>query len=208
MKFAWNEESTAALIELVEHRKPYNEIAAVLTARFGYRVDKNMVSGKVHRLGIGIGIYARPRGVFDDDRVMPSEPAPEGFRYVFQGPAGQRSLLGLVPVEKPVVIKGGIPMSKLGELTCRWPLWEANERPEVPRYCGAQTEPGRSYCQCHRKIAYTPAVRRPPMTEEQRLARRIAQLRRHEQMKVEREAREAAALKKPTKTRTKTREMA
>lgn len=39
---------------------------------------------------------------------------------------------------------------------CCWPMWADGERPYVPRYCNAPSEPARSYCEAHCAQAYRP----------------------------------------------------
>ena len=111
-------------------------------------------------------------------RVVPTRPAPDGLQYAFQGPSGARTLRAVLPVVRDVKIDHGVSIYDLRETSCRWPLWADNERPETPMFCGETIDPTETYCDCHKKIAFVPGVRRAPMSEEQRLQRRIAQLKR------------------------------
>lgn len=192
MKFAWTEESIALLRELVIDRKEYSTIAAILQERFGWPVTRGQIAAKVLRLKVSPGPYRPPKaiaapGTTYGARELPTEPAPEGFRYVFQGPAGQRGMMGLVPVERPVRISGGVTLLELKDHNCRWPLWKDDERPVEPRFCGEIIDATQTYCPEHRKIAYAPDRKKVVLSEEARLARRIAQLRRHERARKERD---------------------
>ena len=96
--------------------------------------SRNSVIGRIHRLR-DMGITLSVRGRVVPKKIRPQKPKVEKPK-----------------VTKPKVVVGVTLASSLLELRpnqCRWPF--------ETTFCDADREPGRPYCEHHRKMSFRPA---------------------------------------------------
>lgn len=129
----WTEERIAQLRSLWEQ--------GLSASQIGLRIAKtrSAVLGKVHRLGLP----PRPPPIRPDQATKapaaPSRPKPPR--------RAPRKV-----ARRPKAAPPPAPPRQLGGDGCAWPIGE----PRQPgfRFCGAERQPGRSYCAGHVRIAY------------------------------------------------------
>ena len=143
-EFAWTEQAIARMRELRENNHSASAIAHELSTLLGSPVTRNMVLGKLHRLGVKRA--ERP------ETALP-EPAPQ------QEPEPILPIMGLpfaAPAHpiRPVRPNPGMPgisLPDIGLFQCRWPLNEPSS-PDF-RFCGEPCDPVASYSWCPAHMA-------------------------------------------------------
>jgi GcrA cell cycle regulator len=119
----------------------FAEIAAAMSAEFQIQLTRNACIGKARRLGL---------------------PMRDAVKTARKPVNGKVIKLRLRPVDAPIEPQEesrpdqpeGLDIYQLRENDCRWPLGSITDRPPY-RFCGAQTELGRSWCVHHAEIAYS-----------------------------------------------------
>lgn len=155
----WNDEKTAALKQMV--REGYS--GGLIAARLG--VSRSSVIGKVHRLGMQLGISRNGLGKSSAAKL----------RKPLVTPFNQRKKPKVS--RKPVFEKAPIPQqraediarksfSELSENDCRYPVGHVGD--SGFGFCGLEKMPGSSaYCQHHHQICWVsvPVKMRAPFRE-------------------------------------------
>lgn len=167
----WTEEVTSEFLAMASAGVSYGEIARVLSMQHG-DVSRAAVISKAHRAGLPRRSTSPLGPAYSASRASRA-----GMIKVFQGASGQRTVVEIAaPVE--VKIEGGVTLLELRDTSCRWPLWGYNETPDEAKFCGTVIDPTHTYCAEHRKLAYQPRIARAKVSEETRMAQRLAQIRR------------------------------
>jgi len=140
--------------------------ASQIAKRLG-GVTRNAVIGKVHRLGLsGRATPSRPT------RRAPVKASAPAARAK---PAAQTSKAPVAPrPAAPAPVKRPAPVAPaeakrlasgdfatvltLKDSMCKWPLGDPADA--TFRFCGHKTEPGQTYCEAHKAVAYQPQSKR------------------------------------------------
>lgn len=144
----WTDEAVEELKRMWDRGMTTGQIAKALN------VTKNSIIGKVHRLCL----TARPSPIKkvptkSEAKPARAEKAPKALKAetkVAEAPAPQAT----VAVEKPVITEEetNIPLVKLDNHTCRWPI--GDPRDDSFCFCGKRVKTGQTYCEEHAAIAY------------------------------------------------------
>ena len=139
---AWTEEKTEELKKLWAEGHTASQISKML----GNGISRNAVIGKSHRLGL----QGRAQS-----RMISS---PKINNRIFnenseQGEKRQRRLRAIV-IEKDFEPENPIPLEKLTDKTCRWPIGHPDEKDFY--FCGRSSMDSRVYCKLHVLHAYQP----------------------------------------------------
>jgi len=151
----WTDEAVEELKKMWDRGMTTGQIAKALN------VTKNSIIGKVHRLCL----TARPSPI----KKVPSKPndpltTEEKPTKKTKSPAKSAPVAEPVkevseaPIAKPAatfVEETNIPLVKLDNHTCRWPL--GDPRDDDFCFCGKRVRTGQTYCEEHAAIAYVRA---------------------------------------------------
>ena len=140
VEFVW----TPELVERLIAAWNGGASAAEVQVRIG-APSRNAVIGKVHRL--------RCDGV----KLRGMEQAASSIKAVSAEPQAGDDNAFAEPEPVAELSPSAVHLLDATHEQCRWPLWDHDEEPKY--VCGADAEPGCSYCRAHRRIAY---VRRQP----------------------------------------------
>ena len=148
----WTDEAVEELRKMWDRGMTTGQIAKALN------VTKNSIIGKVHRLCL----TARPSPIKKTSEKAEKKPAAAP-----KAPKPAKSVAKAAP-EKPVkdccesakapepaVEETNIPLVKLDNHTCRWPL--GDPRDDDFCFCGKRVKTGQTYCEEHASIAYVKA---------------------------------------------------
>ena len=154
---AWTEEKTEQLKKLWAEGHTASQISKML----GDGISRNAVIGKSHRLGLQGRAQSRmisaPR---INNRVINENNAPTRQRR----PRGLRAIV----IEKDFEPENPIPLEKLTDKVCRWPIGHPDEKDFY--FCGRSPMEDRIYCKLHVLHAYQPRGQRaeePAKTNEE-----------------------------------------
>lgn len=157
----WTDEAVEELKRMWDRGMTTGQIAKALN------VTKNSIIGKVHRLCL----TARPSPIKKTDGSgSEKKPAKSPAKPVKESAAGKKE--AAVNKKKPAVAaevktptprpaalaassaaeETNIPLVKLDNHTCRWPL--GDPRDEDFCFCGKKIKTGQTYCEEHAAIAY------------------------------------------------------
>ncbi len=140
---AWTEEKTEQLKKLWAEGHTASQISKML----GDGISRNAVIGKSHRLGLQGRAQSRmisaPR---INNRVINENNAPTRQRR----PRGLRAIV----IEKDFEPENPIPLEKLTDKVCRWPIGHPDEKDFY--FCGRSAMDDRVYCKLHVMHAYQP----------------------------------------------------
>lgn len=145
----WTDEAVEELKRMWDRGMTTGQIAKALN------VTKNSIIGKVHRLCL----TARPSPI----KKVPTKSEPKTTSRAEKAPKAPKEEAKPVNipapqaapvVEKPVVVEEetNIPLVKLDNHTCRWPL--GDPRDDSFCFCGKRVKTGQTYCDEHAAIAY------------------------------------------------------
>lgn len=141
----WTDEVVEELRKMWDKGMTTGQIAKALG------VTKNSIIGKVHRLCL----TARPSPIKKAPAKPEKKVAPVAKTTVKapKGPAKQVAEPAPIveKVETPVE-ETNIPLVKLDNHTCRWPL--GDPRDDDFCFCGKRIKTGQTYCEEHAAIAY------------------------------------------------------
>jgi len=149
---SWTEEMVELLTKLLQEGWSASQVAAEMGG-----ISRNAVIGKIHRLGLtGRGQPAaakrqrKPRPLAEDARMV---------RPCALGNAALRAEVRTVPQpvarmrENVVVpISKRLPIEKLTEHTCKWPIGDPGHSDF--HFCGHEARSGLPYCDYHARLAY------------------------------------------------------
>ncbi|MYZ49251.1 GcrA family cell cycle regulator [Propylenella binzhouense] len=160
---SWTDERVELLKRLWQEGRSASQIAAELAGG----ATRNAVIGKIHRLGLsGRG---QPTTTTKRQRRTTQVPAPAARKHTTPATVGALALSPLhAPAPVPlaerkhalvVPIAKRLPIEKLTEQTCKWPIGDPGHADF--HFCGHQSLEGLPYCEYHAGIAYqTPDPRR------------------------------------------------
>lgn len=167
----WTDERVERLKKLWSEGLSASQIAAQLGG-----VSRNAVIGKVHRLNLpGRAKAGGATSARSQKRVtMPAQSRPAAFaprtitRTVTR-PAGATMLKEEVDIEalEEMVVSSSnvvvpifkrVPLIKLTERTCKWPLGDPLKDDFC--FCGNDSPDNTPYCTYHQKLAYQPSAER------------------------------------------------
>lgn len=149
----WTDEAVEELKRMWDRGMTTGQIAKALN------VTKNSIIGKVHRLCL----TARPSPI----KKVPAKKAPAAKKENSKPVKESRktSVTSLTKKEEknttePVsfVEETNIPLVKLDNHTCRWPL--GDPRDDDFCFCGKKVKTGQTYCEEHSAVAYVKAGRK------------------------------------------------
>ena len=155
-KMVWTDEAVEELKKMWDKGMTTGQIAKALN------VTKNSIIGKVHRLCL----TARPSPIKKstdktEKKAAPQKQVKETKKEVQKETAKPISKKEKAPVaeqeKKPiqVVEETNIPLVKLDNHTCRWPM--GDPRDEDFCFCGKRIRTGQTYCEEHAAVAYVKA---------------------------------------------------
>ncbi len=153
----WNEQRIEILRKLWGQGQTASQIAAILGG-----ITRNAVIGKAHRLGLTgrpspikregeAGSEPRRKAALPTRRALPSAAS---FPAAPRGETMPRPEMRAAPVSAPTRPASPPPPRSLhsGTKTCSWPVGDPKHADF--HFCGAPSEPGRSYCAEHCAVAY------------------------------------------------------
>jgi len=167
----WTEDRVDRLKKLWSEGLSASQIAAQLGG-----VSRNAVIGKVHRLNLpgrakaGGATSARSqKRVTTPVQARPTAFAPRTITRTVTRPAGATMLKEEIEVEalQEMVVSSSnvvvpifkrVPLIKLTERTCKWPLGDPLKDDFC--FCGNDSPDNTPYCTYHQKLAYQPSAER------------------------------------------------
>ncbi|MBQ8750361.1 MAG: global cell cycle regulator GcrA-like protein [Alphaproteobacteria bacterium] len=152
----WTDEAVEELKKMWDKGMTTGQIAKVLN------VTKNSIIGKVHRLCL----TARPSPIKKSSGNSAEKKAskPQKAEKVEKATKTSNKVVKEVPVSPisentknttPVVEETNIPLVKLDNHTCRWPMGDPKD--EDFCFCGKRIRTGQTYCEEHAAVAYVKA---------------------------------------------------
>jgi len=146
----WTDEAVEELRRMWDRGMTTGQIAKALN------VTKNSIIGKVHRLCL----TARPSPIKKVSEKKEKKPVaspkaskPTKVKVIQEKPA--KDCRESVKEPAPLVEETNIPLVKLDNHTCRWPL--GDPRDDDFCFCGKRVKTGQTYCEEHASIAYVKA---------------------------------------------------
>ena len=137
----WTDEAVEELKRMWDRGMTTGQIAKALN------VTKNSIIGKVHRLCL----TARPSPI----KKAPETKNEKTVKTVKeeQKISAENRLAERVPSKESTAIEEtNIPLVKLDNHTCRWPL--GDPRDDDFCFCGKRVKTGQTYCEEHAAVAY------------------------------------------------------
>ncbi len=152
----WTDEAVEELKRMWDKGMTTGQIAKVLN------VTKNSIIGKVHRLCL----TARPSPIKKSDNSKDTKKATKSTKAekettkatpVKSTKCAKKPLAEecIQPVAPVVVEETNIPLVKLDNHTCRWPIGDPKD--EDFCFCGKRIKTGQTYCEEHAAVAYVKA---------------------------------------------------
>ena len=144
----WTDEAVEELKRMWDRGMTTGQIAKALN------VTKNSIIGKVHRLCL----TARPSpikkvSVKSEKKVTPAEKTIKAPKVESKAPAETASRAAVIAEKASEVDEEtNIPLVKLDNHTCRWPI--GDPRDDNFCFCGKRVKTGQTYCDEHASIAY------------------------------------------------------
>jgi GcrA cell cycle regulator len=167
----WTDERVDRLKKLWSEGLSASQIAAQLGG-----VSRNAVIGKVHRLNLpgrakaGGATSARSqKRVAAPVQARPANFAPRTITRTVARPAGATMIkedIEIETLEEIVVVRDNVvvpifkrvPLIRLTERTCKWPLGDPLKDDFC--FCGNDSPDNTPYCTYHQKLAYQPSAER------------------------------------------------
>ena len=141
----WTDEVVDELRKMWDKGMTTGQIAKALN------VTKNSIIGKVHRLCL----TARPSPIKKAPAKTEKKPAPTKTTNRTTAKDTKDAPIAAAPIAEkaePIVEETNIPLVKLDNHTCRWPL--GDPRDDDFCFCGKRIKTGQTYCEEHAAIAY------------------------------------------------------
>lgn len=142
----WTDESVEELKRMWDRGMTTGQIAKALN------VTKNSIIGKVHRLCL----TARPSPIkkaTESDGKKSSDTKGRGLKNTGQSANNsENENEKFLSSANTVVEETNIPLVKLDNHTCRWPL--GDPRDDDFCFCGKKVRAGQTYCDEHAAVAY------------------------------------------------------
>ena len=164
---AWTEQQIETLRRMWGNGYSANDIAKSL----GGGVTRNAVIGKAHRLKLSVGVASRvtaepPSGVpgvvvTKIKKVSKPRSLLRALPPLPPSDALPRTVINRDTTPRPIDVarrSEGVPVTKVGERHCRWPIGDPRS-PEF-RFCGCEAQEGLPYCAHHARVAYQTVSRR------------------------------------------------
>ena len=152
---AWTEEKTEELKKLWAEGHTASQISKLL----GNGISRNAVIGKSHRLNLQGRTQSRmissPKvnnRTFNDG---------QGNEKKTRKPRGLRAIV----IEKDFEPENPIPLEKLTDKVCRWPIGHPDEKDFY--FCGRSSLKDFSYCKLHLLYAYQPKGKKEDSAENE-----------------------------------------
>ena len=141
---AWTEEKTAELKKLWGEGHTASQISKIL----GGGISRNAVIGKSHRLNLQGRAHSRmissPR---INNKTFENK---EGSEKRTRRPRGLRAIV----IEKDFEPENPLPLEKLTDAVCRWPIGHPDEKNFY--FCGRKPVDAFPYCKLHVLYAFQP----------------------------------------------------
>ena len=154
----WTDEAVEELKKMWDKGMTTGQIAKVLN------VTKNSIIGKVHRLCL----TARPSPIkkSSDSTTEKKACTPKKVEKTTKAKTTSKvskkqeapAIEETTQTPTPVIEETNIPLVKLDNHTCRWPM--GDPRDEDFCFCGKRIKTGQTYCEEHAAIAYVKAGRK------------------------------------------------
>ena len=153
----WTDEAVEELKKMWDKGMTTGQIAKVLN------VTKNSIIGKVHRLCL----TARPSPIKKTANSDAEKKAPKAAKTCkketqckqpVEKPSKEPKKVTVAEPAKPTPVaveETNIPLVKLDNHTCRWPI--GDPRDEEFCFCGKRIRTGQTYCEEHAAVAYVKA---------------------------------------------------
>lgn len=153
----WTDEAVEELKKMWDKGMTTGQIAKVLN------VTKNSIIGKVHRLCL----TARPSPIKKSNNSTSEKKTTKAVKSPINAtnnkPVAENTSKKIkkdAPIEpskpvQPIVEETNIPLVKLDNHTCRWPL--GDPRDDEFCFCGKRIKTGQTYCEEHAAVAYVKA---------------------------------------------------
>lgn len=141
----WDDESTIFAKERWEQGDTATEIASELHLK-GYKITRNAVIGKMHRMNI----KQPPRA------KSPKPPRNQPRKRTLIPPTDPRAKTKLPTIIKTKILNPnnpGISIMELDNTTCRAIVRDGTPN-ALATYCGEDVKPGKSYCEPHCQIFF------------------------------------------------------
>lgn len=141
----WTDEVVEELRKMWDKGMTTGQIAKALN------VTKNSIIGKVHRLCL----TARPSPIKKAPAKTEKKPVPAKTVSKSATKATAETTIITTPIAEktePIIEETNIPLVKLDNHTCRWPL--GDPRDDDFCFCGKRIKTGQTYCEEHAAIAY------------------------------------------------------
>lgn len=172
----WTEERVAKLKELCASKKyTAAKIAEILGG-----VSRNAVCGKIHRLGLAIGLEGERESVARSHKSKSGRDNGQAFAIISRVKAKAKTQPEVQVPLRVVHDAFGISPRHIGlmdlnEATCHWPYGNG----PVFTFCGCQSLPKKPYCYAHNRAAHNPEGTAAFGSEEHRRKLSEAQKARH-----------------------------
>ena len=154
---AWDDERVELLKKLWAEGLSASQIAGKMGG-----VTRNVVIGKVHRLGLsGRATPAKPqRGRSFQETGAPEKPPVE------VDPVDAKPIITEPAFSAPLVSANGdlTTVATLKNNMCKWPVGDPAK--DDFHFCGQSTSTGKSYCAYHARLAFQPSHRKPERRPE------------------------------------------
>jgi GcrA cell cycle regulator len=149
-KARWPRWRTTQLRQYVAQKLSAGQIARLMDC------TRNAIIGRCWRLRLQLAGSKGLREFDQEYKRKHHRPPPASAKPLWKPrPRQARKKPAGAPGSRPV------PIMRLTEKTCRWPLW-AQDAPSVLRmYCGADVVDGLSYCPHHARLAFVKPYSRP-----------------------------------------------
>ena len=147
----WTEETVEELKKMWDKGMTTGQIAKALN------VTKNSIIGKVHRLCLTarpspIKKSSTPKTETEDKKTAPKAKKTCKTTEKKEKVVEPKEVKVVEPAPKVVVEETNIPLVKLDNHTCRWPLGDPKDDDFC--FCGKRIKTGQTYCEEHAAVAY------------------------------------------------------
>lgn len=150
----WTDEAVEELKRMWDRGMTTGQIAKALN------VTKNSIIGKVHRLCLTARpspikkVSAKKTPAAKKENTKPNKESRKTSAVATNAPKEEK-----IPAQAASFIEEtNIPLVKLDNHTCRWPL--GDPRDDDFCFCGKKVKTGQTYCEEHAAVAYVKAGRK------------------------------------------------
>lgn len=163
----WNDITIQLLRDLWGTHSSH-QIASIFFERYGIRVTRNAVIGKLHRLGLTNSdkteVHPSTRTSNGKPRSRAAKPINRPVLRISPAGNGMLRVYQSITAEQPGPIEAygpslGLTIEQLDKDRCRWIVGDSLSV-DGARYCGANTPKGSSWCPFHKRIVFQPARER------------------------------------------------